>query len=184
MSTTGEMKMAEEQEDYSRENKRRMIVALAILLGAKIENAASSYSSIPEEIKTEAAKLYKSMNMDLVTEQPARIPEQQVQIQAATAGKASGVQLYKIVGSRDDKTCPDCAAWQGKTVSMTDDGQHQTVQDFINNHGFHVNCRCSLQELSTKEIPLNKLNPRYEARKAANPAVYHCAARFNELVFT
>lgn len=78
MSTTGEIKMAEEQEDYSKENKRRMIVALAILLGAKIENAASSYSSIPEVIKAEAAKLYKNMNMDLVTEQPARIPEQQV----------------------------------------------------------------------------------------------------------
>ena len=183
MSTTGEMKMAEEQEDYSKENKRRMIVALAILLGAKLENAASSYSSIPEEIKTEAVKLYKSMNMDLVTEQPARIPEQQVQIQAATAGKASGVQLYKIVGSRDDKTCPDCAAWQGKIVSMTDDGQHQTVQDFINGHGFHINCRCSLQELSTKEIPLNKLNPRYGARKAANPAAYNSCLNGLKLVF-
>lgn len=165
--------MAEEQEDYSEQNRKRMIVALAILLGADLENSVESYSKIPKNIKAEAKEIYKSRNLDLVTEQPARIPEQQVQIQAANAGNAANVQLYKIVGSRDDKTCPDCAAWQGKTVSMTDDGQHQTVQDFINNHGFHVNCRCSLQALQTKEIPLNKMNPRYEARKAANPAAYN-----------
>lgn len=105
-----------------------------------------------------------------------------MQIQVATAGVAEDVQLYRIAGVKDDKTCPDCAAWQGKTVAMRPDGLHETVQDFINQHGFHKNCRCSLQALDTREIKLNRLNPRYEERAAANPGVYH-SAPVSKLVF-
>lgn len=93
------------------------------------------------------------------------------------------MQLYRIAGVSDDKTCPDCAAWRGKTVAMRPDGAHDTVQDFINQHGFHVNCRCSLQALDVKEIPLNPLNPRYAARRAANPAAYNQDFPLSELVF-
>lgn len=175
--------MAEEK-DYSEENKRRMLIALAILLGADLENNLTAYKDIPKDIKSKALKLYKDSNMQLQVEQPARIPEQQVQIQLANLGNAANIQLYKIVGSKDDRICPDCMQWQDEIVVMQPDGKHKTVQDFINSHGFHVNCRCSLQPISTKEIPLKETNPRYEQRKAANPAVYHCAARFNGLVFT
>lgn len=106
-----------------------------------------------------------------------------MQIQVATAGVAEDVQLYRIAGVKDDKTCPDCAAWQGKTVAMRPDGRHETVQDFINSHGFHVNCRCSLQALETKEIPIDPRNPRYEERRAANPAAYNSSLNGVRLVF-
>lgn len=101
------------------------------------------------------------------------MPEQQIQIQVADAGNAAKIELYKIVGTLDGRTCPHCAEWQDKVVSMHPDGKHETVQDFINNHGFHYNCRCSLQPLEVEEIPLNPLNPRYEQRKAANPLAYN-----------
>lgn len=65
---------------------------------------------------------------------------------------------------------------------MTADGVHQTVQDFINGHGFHVNCRCSLQEIDVGEKPLNPLNPRYDARRAANPGAYNSCEN-SRLVF-
>lgn len=48
------------------------------------------------------------------------------------------------------------------------------VEDFINEHGFHPNCRCSLLPLETDEIPLkSKINPRYESRRSARPDIYN-----------
>lgn len=45
-------------------------------------------------------------------------------MQVADTGNAAKIELYKIVGTQDDKTCPECAAWQGKTVTMHPDGKH------------------------------------------------------------
>ena len=174
--------MSEEEKDYSDENRRRMLVALAILLGAKVENSPESYGDVPEDVMKSAKEIYERDGLELAVEQPARMPEREVQIKAAEAGARDGARLYRIVGQKDDKTCPDCAEWQGRTVASAPDGIHQTVQDFINGHGFHVNCRCSLQELDVGEIPLNPLNPRYAARRAANPRAYNLAPTSN-LVF-
>ena len=165
--------MAEEDRDYSEENRRRMLVALAILVGADVENRPESYKDVPAEAMKRAKEIYERDGLKLTVEQPARMPERDVQIKAAEAGARDAARLYRIVGQDDDKTCRDCAQWRGKTVSMTADGVHPTVQDFINGHGFHVNCRCSLQELDVGEIPLNPLNPRYAARRAANPGAYN-----------
>ena len=59
----------------------------------------------------------------------------------------------------------------------------KTLQDAINDGFLHYNCRCALQEISTQEIPLKPLNPRYETRAAANPNVYHSSAASTGLVF-
>lgn len=165
--------MAEEDKDYSEENRRRVLTALAILLGAEVENSPEGYRDVPKDVMKSAKEIYERDGMKLAVEQPARIPERDVQIKVAEAGSRDGARLYRIVGQKDDKTCPDCAEWQGATVASAPDGVHQTVQDFINGHGFHVNCRCSLQELDAEEIPLNPINPRYDARRAANPAAYN-----------
>lgn len=82
-----------------------------------------------------------------------RLSEQQIQVQVAEAGIDKSIELYKIVGMSDGSTCQDCARWQGELVTMHPDGVHKTVQDFINEHGFHINCRCSLLPLITTEIP-------------------------------
>ena len=165
--------MAEEDRDYSDENRRRMLVALAILLGADVENRPESYRDVPAQTMKRAKEIYERDGLELAVEQPARMPEREVQIKVAEAGARDSAKLYRIVGQDDDRTCGDCARWRGKTVSMAADGAHPTVQDFINGHGFHVNCRCSLQELDVEEIPLNPLNPRYGARRAANPDSYN-----------
>ena len=136
--------MAEEDRDYSEENRRRMLVALALLVGADVENRPESYKDVPAEAMKRAKEIYERDGLELTVEQPARMPERDVQIKAAEAGARDGARLYRIVGQKDDKTCPDCAEWQGTTVSSAPDGIHQTVQDFINGHGFHPRCRCSL----------------------------------------
>ena len=56
-------------------------------------------------------------------------------------------QLFKVVGEEDEKTCPDCAEWQGKIVAGTEDGIHPTIEDFMNSKAFHPNCRCALRPI-------------------------------------
>lgn len=70
--------MSEEQKDWSEENKKRMLVALAIFLGASIENKAESYSKIGKDILAKAEDIYESKDMKSYVEQQARMPEQQV----------------------------------------------------------------------------------------------------------
>lgn len=67
---------------------------------------------------------------------------------------------------------------------MSPDGKHHTVDEFINQHGFHPNCRCSLQPLDVSEILLKEPNPRIDIRKAANPRIYNnCASSKGRVVF-
>lgn len=70
--------MSEEQKDWSEENKKRMLVALAIFLGASIENKVESYSKIGKDILAKAEDIYESKGMKNYVEQQARMPEQQV----------------------------------------------------------------------------------------------------------
>jgi hypothetical protein len=57
------------------------------------------------------------------------------------------------------------------------------VEDFINEHGFHPNCRCSLTPVETDEIPLKKINPRYDERKIIRPDIYNSKFHISTLVF-
>lgn len=66
------------------------------------------------------------------------------------------IQLFKVVGEEDDKTCPDCAEWQGKIVAGTEDGIHPTIQDFMDSKAFHPNCRCALRPIIEEEKVMKK----------------------------
>ena len=178
--------MPDDEKDYAEENRRRMLVSLAILLGWDGHNDAP-IKDVPKTYMQQARRIYQDRNLGRLVEQEGRMPEREVQVQVAeaatqqemetarddTSGQPLPKQLYRIVGQKDDRTCPDCAAWQGRIVVLHPDGAHLTVEDFINNHGFHPNCRCSLQEVETAEKRLNSLNPRYDARRAANPQLYN-----------
>lgn len=147
--------MAEEKTDYSKENKERMLAALAVYMG--LVSSPDNYGCLSDAHKLLVEAKYDNNALKSAVETAERIPERDIQIKVAEAGLADGVQVYRIAGVDDDRTCEHCAEWQGKTVTM---GYNPfgwpTVQDFINSHGFHINCRCSLQELSTEEIPRKK----------------------------
>ena len=66
------------------------------------------------------------------------------------------IQLFKVVGEEDDKTCPDCAEWQGKIIAGTDDGIHPTIEDFMNSKAFHPNCRCALRPIIEEDKKMKK----------------------------
>lgn len=65
-------------------------------------------------------------------------------------------QLFKVVGEEDEKTCPDCAEWQGKIVAGTEDGIHPTIDDFMNSKAFHPNCRCALRPIIEEDKKMKK----------------------------
>ena len=66
------------------------------------------------------------------------------------------IQLFKVVGEEDEKTCPDCAEWQGKIVAGTEDGTHPTIEDFMNSKAFHPNCRCALRPIIEEDKKMKK----------------------------
>lgn len=92
--------MAEEK-DYTDENTKRMLIALAIMLGANIENKLSEYSNIPKTILDEAKRIYLERQLKSIVEKPERISERDVQIQIANKGVADKVELYEIAGVKD-----------------------------------------------------------------------------------
>jgi len=92
--------MAEEK-DYTDENKKRMLIALAIMLGANIENKLSEYSNIPKPILAEAKRIYIERQLKSIVEKPERISERDVQIQIANKGAADKIELYEITGVKD-----------------------------------------------------------------------------------
>jgi hypothetical protein len=92
--------MAEEK-DYTDENKKRMLIALAIMLGANIENKLSEYPNIPKSILAEAKKIYIERQLKSIVEKPERISERDVQIQIANKGAADKIELYEIAGVKD-----------------------------------------------------------------------------------
>lgn len=164
--------MTEEKKDYKKENQKRMLIALAILLG--FIDQKEDFSKLTKPQLQEVKRVFEEKNLQYLTNNPERLSERDIQIEAAEIGIGHSVQFYKIVGVKDNKTCPDCAKWQGKKVSMSQGTEYPTVDEFINQHGFHPNCRCSLQEIKVDEIPLKKNNPRYESRKQQRPDIYNC----------
>lgn len=95
------MSEEKEEKDYSDENKKRMLIALAIMLGANIENKLSEYKNIPKHILAEAKKVYTERQLQHIVETRKRIAEKDVQIQIANKGVADKIELYKIVGVKD-----------------------------------------------------------------------------------
>lgn len=88
------------------------------------------------------------------------------------------VQLFKVVGEEDDKTCPDCAEWQGKIVAGTEDGIHPTIEDFMNSKAFHPNCRCALRPIIEEDKKMKK-----EAKKTLDEMAMNTANFEDEIVY-
>lgn len=80
------------------------------------------------------------------------------------------IQLFKVVGEEDEKTCPDCAEWQGKIVAGTEDGIHPTIDDFMNSKAFHPNCRCALRPIIEEDKKMKKKSTKTLEEMAMNTA--------------
>lgn len=176
-----------DEEKTKRENYERMLLAIAVLyaadLGVDIVKQ-DSYSKLTPAQKTFAKKIYESVPSAVQhVEAGTRVTEQQVVEDIAQISQTkNGSKRVRIVTVGDEKVCPKCAKWQNKIVSL-DGSTSPTLDDAIADGFLHYNCRCSLQELVVQEIALNPMNPRYEERAAANPAIYNSALNGEFLVF-
>lgn len=140
------------------ENKKKVLFALAVGLGLiKDEDLIDenlSYENLDDTQIKESIKKYETtpgLKEKVEVDEP--IDEKDIQRDVVEALK-SDVKWFKIKNVGDSRTCKDCKKWIGKIVSVEkNDIGFPTVDDFINSHGLHPNCRCSLQELDTKEIP-------------------------------
>ena len=95
--------MAEEKTDYSKENKQRMLAALAVYMG--LVSSPDNYSRLSDEHKLLVEAKYDNNALKSAVETAERIPERDIQIKVAETGLADGVQVYKIAGVDDDRTC-------------------------------------------------------------------------------
>ena len=174
------------EEETKKRNYERLILAIAVLYANQLDvdiKTQDDYSKLSSSQKTFADKIYKSNpRLQAQVESGERITEEQiVQDVSEVAQTHSQSTVLRIVTVGDDRVCDMCAKWQGKEVSL-DGSSHPSLQDAIDDGFLHYGCRCSLQEVSTKELPLNKNNPRYDERARLNPSVYHSAAS-TDLVF-
>lgn len=180
-------KVEKEAEDTKKKNYERLLLAIAVLyanqIGMDIQKQ-SSYDKLTPAQKTFAKKMYDEVpDFSAQVNQGERMSEQQiVEDMAQLSQTKSSSKQVRIVTVGDAKVCPACAKWQDKIVSL--DGSTSPTLDDATRDGFlHYGCRCALQELSTAEISLNPLNPRYETRRAANPAAYNSILNGVKLVF-
>lgn len=95
--------MAEEKTDYSKENKERMLAALAVYMG--LVSSPDNYDKLSDTSKQLVEVKYDNNALKSVVETAERIPERDIQIKVAETGLADGVQVYKIAGVDDDRTC-------------------------------------------------------------------------------
>lgn len=180
-------KVAKEAEDTKNKNYERIILAIAVLYANQIGmdiKKQSTYQQLTPAQKTFAKKKYEEVpGFSAQVNQGERLTEQQIVEDISQLSQTNnGSKKLRIVTVGDGKVCEHCKKWQNKIVSL-DGSSKPTLQDAIDDGFLHYNCRCALQEISTQEIPLKPLNPRYETRAAANPNVYHSSAAYTGLVF-
>lgn len=180
--------MNEEKDKQEMSNYERLIFAIAILyasqLGINIQKQTSYKDLTPAQI-TFAKKIYeKHPEFQMQVESGKRISEEQIIKDTANIAKEDKSDLVRIVTVGDSTTCEKCKKWDNKIVSLSGKNRNYPSLDRATQDGFlHYGCRCAIIPIETSEIPLKKINPRYETRKAANPAAYNTAIHLSELVF-
>lgn len=118
------------------ENRKRVLIALAIAFGSRW---SSSISSLDNGYLDKAIRYYSSNSLKDIVERNERIPEIEVQKISANAiresysnsisdaiwqndlGKLAGLNKAKqvrVVGHLDSKTCQNCREWIGKELAI------------------------------------------------------------------
>lgn len=183
-----EQQIERDNQKTRRENYERILFAIAVLYSGSIDldiKKQDSYSKMTPYQKTFAKKIAEETpSVQDALQQTERVTEQEVVEQMSQLAQTrNNTRKLRIVTVGDERVCEKCAKWNRKVVSLDETGPSPTLQDAIDDGFLHYGCRCSLQELSTSEIPLNPLNPRYDERRRANPSAYNSSLNGKRLVF-
>ena len=165
----------EEKEEKTQKDKNYEKAALyvAFLLGMYYKSF-DELKSHPDDLQKVNVKIHENKGLLDKIQSDEKVKDKDIQREAIEAAEMSG-KYMKIRTASDQRVCPRCAEWQGKIISVDgSDKRYPSMDDFIKSGGYHINCRCSAQEISVDEIPLkSKANPRYQSRKQARPDLYN-----------
>ena len=163
----------EEEKTQKDENYEKAALYVAFLLGMYYKSF-DDLKAHPNDLQKVNVKIHENKNLLDQIQTEEKISDKDIQKEAIKATEMNG-KLMKIRTVGDQKVCPKCAEWQGKIISVDgSDKNYPSMDDFIKSGGYHVNCRCSAQEIDTDEIPLKQeINPRYKSRKQARPDLYN-----------
>lgn len=136
-----------EKENIEDENRRKILFALAILLGDMTPEeigSVSEWGDLSETRKKQAVIDYKKNQeiLDPLLDQEG-LEQPQIQSAMSSVGKSTGFEVYVIENPGDGKTCDHCRKWIGKKVS-DNGGKYPTIKEWMDSGGLHPNCRCSL----------------------------------------
>ena len=163
----------EEEKTQKDENYEKAALYVAFLLGMYYKSF-DELKSHPADLQEVNVKIHENPSLLEKIQSDEKVKDKDIQREAIEAAEMSG-KYMKIRTASDQSVCPRCAEWQGKIISVDgSDKRYPSMDDFIKSGGYHINCRCSAQEVSVDEIPLkNKANPRYSSRKQARPDLYN-----------
>lgn len=167
--------MAETDDKTKKKNKNveKALLYIAVLLGydfASFEELAKD----KDALETATVKLHT--NKSLLDKIQADSPISNIELNKEMAKTAidDNQHLMRVTTVGDGKVCEMCGKWQGKIISIDGaDADYPSLDDYIKSGALHPNCRCSLQELTTKEIP----------RKPPNPRAHNSNVDLNDIVF-
>lgn len=168
-----EEKEEKEEKTKKEENYKKAALYVAFLLGMYYKSF-DELKAHPNDLQKVNVKIHENPNLLDKIQSDEKISDKDIQNEAIKTTEMNG-KYMKIVTVGDQKVCPKCAEWQGKIISVDgSDKKYPSMDDFIKSGGYHPNCRCSAQEISTDEIPLKQnINPRYQSRKQARPDLYN-----------
>lgn len=89
-----------------------------------------------------------------------RVDEKTIFVETAKIAYDQGSSDYwKLNGTLDDKTCDNCKKWIGQIITMSgNDTRYKTYDQFVGDHVFHPNCRCSLTPVEVPKMTKKDLN--------------------------
>lgn len=143
----------EEDKSNKEENKKRMLLALALIAGADVEfsrttSDADLWDQLPSGTQEKAIDLYDKYNLQKKIEIDERVPEKEIFVDSAKVAYEEGeTDYWELKGTLDDRTCANCRKWIGQIITMSgNDPRYKTYDQFMADHVFHPNCRCSLHK--------------------------------------
>lgn len=155
--------MTDEEKKIQEDNKKRILLAIALSLGMADGldlSKISSYDDLPGDIKDKAIKAYQSSNIDKSAETVQSLSKEDVlKIAAIAAYVENKTQYFKIVTTGDERVCDYCRKWQDKIVTLNgEDPRYKSLNDFLNSNGTHFGCRCQIVPVSPKKPNSKELN--------------------------
>lgn len=176
--------MAEQKKSQRDKNFEKIALYIAILLGMT-HKTYEELAAVPEDLDKVVVKIHSDKDLLKKAMTDKRMPVKEMKAEAQEV-VVPGIKYMRVVTSGEASVCEHCRPWQNRILTVDgNDPRYPSIDDYIASGAFHVNCKCSLQELDTDEIPIKEPNPRRPERAQARPDLYmNCSHASHKIIFT